>query len=90
MCCRRLRNLGKYAIKFNILNFFRECRFPRLRNILDCVLSQCVFADYLIREGRTVPVWLRTCILYQLNIFLDFATISDAEYELRTSYARIV
>ena len=26
MCCRRLRNLGKYAIKFNILNFF-----PRMR-----------------------------------------------------------
>ena len=26
MCCRWLRNLGKYAIKFNILNFF-----PRMR-----------------------------------------------------------
>ena len=50
MCCRRLRNLGKYAIKFNILNFFRECRLPRLRTILDCVLSRCVFADYLIRD----------------------------------------
>ena len=26
VCCRRLRNLGKYAIKFNILNFFPRTR----------------------------------------------------------------
>ena len=82
---RKVRNTVQYPELF-----FRECGLPRLRTILDCVLSRYVFADYLIRD----------CVLCQCGSGYVFpiswtffrlrnSAISDAAYE-NAHFVRIV
>ena len=93
MFCRRLRNLGKYQrnkVQYSEL-FFRECGLPGLRTILDCVLSRCVFADYLIRDCALCQCGSRHVFSISWTFFfrLRNSANSDAEYEI-AHFVRIV
>ena len=70
--------------------FFRECGLPRLRTILDCGLSRCVFADYLIRDCALRQCGSGHVFAISWTFFrLRNSAISDAECEI-AHFVRIV
>ena len=60
---RKVRNEVQYSELFSENADFLDAHYPRLRT--DAVRFCRLFDTRL----RTVPVWLRTCVPYQLNIF---------------------
>ena len=81
---RKVRNKVQYSELF-----FRECGLPRLRTILDCVLSRCVFADYLIRDCALCQCGSGHVFAISWTFFrLRNSAISDAECAISDAFVR--